>query len=183
MNILLMSGSLRKDSLNRKLLKNIVTIIQENNLGTVQIADLKTLAFPVYDGDIEAAEMPAGVKTLGQMIAAADVFITCSPEYNGSIAGSFKNAIDWVSRLRPVPLEGKPILLTGASPGGFGAIRGLGNSRGPFEANGSYVYPSTFALPKAHEAFTPDDVLIDEGTKKRLADTVTKFLKFAEKLK
>ncbi|WP_408097719.1 NADPH-dependent FMN reductase [Peredibacter sp. HCB2-198] len=183
MKILLFSGSLRKDSLNKKLLSVIDQLIKKFPDCETRIADLKSLSIPVYDGDIEAEGIPQGVLELGKMIKEADAIITCSPEYNGSIAGSLKNTIDWVSRIRPVPLEKKPILLTGASPGAFGSIRALGQTRAPFEALGSYVYPQSFALPKAHEAFSTEGTLVDQGTEKKLEGLLLGYLEFAKRLK
>lgn len=181
MKLLLFSGSLRKESLNKKLLNVIAKNLQENKDLQIEIADIKALSIPVYDGDVEAAGIPDGVKQLGNMISDANAVIICSPEYNGSIAGPLKNTIDWISRLRPVPLDKKPLLLTGASPGGFGAIRALGFTRAPLEAVGSFVFPQSFALPKAHEAFGPEGKLLDAGTEKRLAETLKNFIEFARK--
>lgn len=182
MKFLLFSGSLRTGSLNKKLLAEIAKILKEIPGCEVQIADIKALSIPVYDGDIESEGMPTGVQKLGEMIKNADALITCSPEYNGSIAGPLKNTIDWISRLRPIPLEKMPVLLTGASPGGFGSIRALGQTRAPFEALGSFVYPQSFALPKAHEAFTPEGELVDPGTKKRLEALLVSYKEFAQKI-
>lgn len=180
MNILLFSGSLQINSLNKKLLAVANHILVSHKHKTT-VADLKSLAFPVYDGDIEAAGIPEGVKQLGQMIAQADALVIASPEYNGAMAGSLKNAVDWVSRIRPMPLGKKPVLLMGASPGGFGAIRALGNSRAPFETLGCFVYPQTFALPKADQAFSPTGEFGDEKTKQHLADLLVNYTDFAEK--
>ena len=181
MKVLLFSGSLRKESLNKKLVSVIANQLRENKDLEIEIADLKSLSIPVYDGDVEATGIPDGVKQLGQMITQANALIICSPEYNGSMAGPLKNTIDWISRLRPVPLEKKPVLLTGASPGGLGAIRGLSHARAPFEAIGSFLFPQTFGLAKAHEAFGADGNLLDVGTNKRLVDLLKNFQDFARK--
>lgn len=183
MNYLLFSGSLRSGSYNKKLVAVVHSILAGNPAANIKIADIRSLSIPVYDGDVEAVGIPEGVKELGKMIQEADALIISSPEYNGSIAGVLKNTIDWVSRLRPVPLERKPILLMGASPGYFGSIRALGFTRAPFETLGSYLYPQSFALPKAGDAFTPTGDLVDEGTKKRLSGILDSFAQFAEKLK
>lgn len=182
MNVLLFSGSLRKDSLNRKLVGVAREIVAKNSAHKTTVADLKALAFPVYDGDIEKSAFPATVNQLGQMIQSADALIISSPEYNGSIAGSLKNTIDWVSRLRPVPLEKKPILLMGASPGGFGTTRALGYAKVPFEKLGAYVHPEPFPLSKAHEAFKESGELVDSDTQLRLEKLIGNFLQFAQKL-
>lgn len=183
MRILLFSGSLRKDSLNKKLLTVIARLFKEFPDCSIDIADLKSLSIPVYDGDIETVGIPEGVLQFGKVIREADAIISCSPEYNGSIAGSLKNAIDWISRLKPVPLEKKPMLLTGASPGGFGSIRALGHTRAPLETLGVYVYPQSMALPKANEAFSLEGDLRDEKTKQRLKELLIGFKDYAQRFK
>lgn len=183
MNYLLFSGSLRTQSLNRKLIDVAKTILSKNPENRPIIADLKQLNMPVYDGDIETEGMPEGVKKMGELILSAHAIVISSPEYNGSIAGSLKNAIDWISRLRPIPLEKKPVLLLGASPGAFGTIRALGSARAPLEALQCFVYPQTLALPRAHEAFSSAGELLDAGTQKKLADLLENFSTFSKKLR
>jgi NAD(P)H-dependent FMN reductase len=181
MKILLFSGSLRTGSFNKKLVAVANGLLSQKAEIKTQVADLKSLAFPVYDGDIEAAGIPKSVTELGDLVAWADAIVISSPEYNASIAGSLKNTIDWVSRLRPNRFEGKPILLMGASPGYFGAIRALGVSKAPFETLGAYVFPQTFALPKAGEAFSPTGELVEEANQKKLGTLLDSFLAFAQK--
>lgn len=182
MNFLLFSGSLRTDSLNKKLIHVIKNELEKNSSHQVQVVDLKSLDIPVYDGDIEASGLPKGVSILGQHIQNTNAIIIASPEYNGSIAGPLKNTLDWVSRLRPMPFENKTVLITGASPGGYGAIRGLSATRLPFESMGSFVYPQTFGLAKAHEAFSTSGDLIDSQITKRLNGLLSQFLEFSKKL-
>lgn len=181
MKILLFAGSLRKDSLNKKLLAKIQNILSEDKSLEVQVLDLQALNFPVYDGDIEAQGIPENVSKMGQAISQADGVIISSPEYNGSIASPLKNAIDWVSRLRPVPWEKKNVLLTGASPGYFGTIRALGHTLAPFQALGSYVYPQNFALPKAGEAFEMDGKLKDPSVEKKLRELLKNYIQYLSK--
>lgn len=182
MNILLFSGSLRKESLNAKLVAVAGQILTTQLDAHITIANLKELALPVYDGDIESAGIPDGVKKLGHMISSANGVVISSPEYNSSIAGSLKNTIDWISRLRPVPFERKCIALLGASPGGFGAIRALGQARIPLDALGAFVYPQTFALPKAHEAFVSTGALADSSIQLRLTQLLSSFIEYTKKL-
>lgn len=183
MKYLLFSGSLRTDSLNKKLINVVHKILTEQPGNEITIADIRSLSIPVYDGDVENAGMPEGVKKLGEMISNSNAVIISSPEYNSSIAGTLKNTIDWISRLRPIPLESKPIFLLGASPGGFGAIRGLTATRAPLENLGSFVFPQIFALPKANEAFKSEGELADSMTHKKLSEALVKFNQFATKLK
>lgn len=183
MKIVMFAGSLRKESLNKKLVEVARQILQGRGDLQIEKIDLQTLNFPVYDGDIEAKGIPEQVRSLGSSIMSADALVISSPEYNGSISSPLKNTIDWVSRLKPVPWEEKPICMLGASPGYFGAIRALGHCRAPFDALGSYLYPKTFALSKASEAFTPSGDLADLKTKEKLEMLLASFLQYVELLR
>jgi chromate reductase len=116
------SGSLRRGSYNAALLRAAATLAPAGH-----DIDVRTIrGIPLYDGDVEAAEgVPAGVTALKDAIAASDGLLLVTPEYNNSIPGVFKNAIDWLSRPPadiPRVFRGKPVALIGASPGGFGTI-------------------------------------------------------------
>ena len=103
-----------------------------------------------------------------------------APEYNYSIAGPLKNAIDWVSRARPMPWRGKSIYLMSASPSPMGGIRGLWQTRIPLEGCGALVFPDMFALPHANEAFDASGQLRDPGLAGRLRGQVLGFVRLAE---
>jgi len=111
-----LSGALRKASTNTLLLQNAADIFG----GAYTLADLQ---LPLYDGDVEAAGMPASVQTLSDQIAAADAVIIASPEYNKSISGVLKNALDWVSRTEGAPWQGKPVAIMSATAGRAGGER------------------------------------------------------------
>ncbi len=180
MNVLAFAGSLRADSYNKKFVQEALRMAKE--LGhSGEFLDLKPLDLPVMDEDIQNKGFPAGVTTLGEKIAAADAIIISTPEYNASISAPLKNAIDWVSRLKPMPLAGKHVLLLGASPGGLGAVRGLWHSRQPFAEIGVYLYPKMQGLPKAHEAFDETGTLKDPKTATQLKELIEKFLQQAGK--
>ncbi len=182
MKYLLFSGSLRTESLNKKLVVTASNILKEKTGTETLVVNLRDSDIPVYDGDIEEKSgVPEGVKKLGELIKNSDAIIIASPEYNSSISGSLKNVIDWVSRIRPTPFEGKPLFLMGASPGGFGGVKGLTATRVPLEALGSFIYPQTFGVPKAHELFSKEDELTDAGMKSRLSGTLDKFDLFAKR--
>ncbi len=180
MKIALFCGSLRKDSLNKKLLLATQRLLPQDTES--EFVDLKPLSLPVYDGDIEAENFPSAVRSLGEKLKSADAWIVVSPEYNGSISSPLKNTIDWLSRLKPHPFEKKPVLLMAATPGGMAGIRALLHSRRPFESLGAYVFPQTFGLAKAHEAFNPDGTLTDSKNQERLRELLKDYADFASKL-
>lgn len=113
--LLTISGSLRKESYNRMLLKQAAADFGEAN---VVDADLN---LPLYDGDLEASEgIPASVQTLADQISQADAIVIAAPEYNKSISGVLKNAIDWVSRVPGGVLANKPVVVLSAAAGRTG---------------------------------------------------------------
>lgn len=186
MKILTFAGSLRKDSLNKKLSHVALNFVKTNQLADIEFCDLQTLQIPVYDGDLETAlGLPAGVVQLCQKISEAQALIVCTPEYNGSIPGILKNTIDWISRQKPNPLAGKHILILAASPGALGGVRSLWHTRVPFEVLGAHVYPEMMGVPKAHEAFSADLAeglkLIDPKLSQNLEKLIKEFIAFASK--
>jgi chromate reductase len=160
MKVFAIAGSLRKDSFNHKLL-TIAAPIAEREGATLDVASLRDFEMPLYDYDIEAASgPPAGALALAARITAADALLIASPEYNYSVPGVLKNAIDWLSRVKPMPLRGKRALLLSASLSLVGGNRGLWALRMPLEVLGVHVYPDMFSLATAHEAM-PDGALKD----------------------
>ena len=108
-------GSVRKGSYNAALARALPGLAPEG----VEVALLPSVAsLPIYDGDIEAAGMPQAVTDMGGAVAAADGLVIVTPEYNYSVPGGLKNALDWLSRIKErQPLKGKPTLIMSASPG------------------------------------------------------------------
>ena len=117
-----MSGSLRKDSFNTRLLFAVQELLPENvTMGIVSIADQ-----PLYNADLDlpcAKQRPPIVQQFREVLATADGFVFVSPEYNYSIPGGLKNAIDWASRGEDSPLMNKPVAVMGATPGMWGTVR------------------------------------------------------------
>jgi chromate reductase len=179
MKILLFSGSLRKASLNRKLLAVVASKLKKSG-EEAHVLDLAELHFPVYNFEIEEKGIPDTVKKMAQAIGDAEALLICSPEYNGGMSGVLKNALDWVSRIRPMPWKNKPLLLMAASPGALGGTRGLWHGRVPFEVAGCFFYPDMFALPKADEAFDEAGDLKDKKTDERIDDILQSYLNFAK---
>src|SRR4051794_13706252 len=105
-SFLVLSGSMRMDSLNTKMARLAATTIEAEG-GTVDFATMCDFALPAYNGDDEDdTGIPPAAEDLRARIEATDAFILASPEYNGSMAGCVKNAVDWVSRFRPQPFHG-----------------------------------------------------------------------------
>jgi NAD(P)H-dependent FMN reductase len=154
MKILAFAGSLRTHSANKKLAREAVRLLTEHSLARAEFADLRDYPMPVYDGDREQNEgLPDQVLKLSARLAEADALIVATPEYNGGISGVLKNALDWVSRVKPMPIAEKHLVLLSASPGGWGGVRGLWHSRVPLEALGAHVFPQMMSLPGAGSAF------------------------------
>ena len=113
--LLLISGSLRREATNRKLLAEAARLF-----GAAEVA-WGDLNLPLYDGDFEAeVGIPAAVQALADQIAAADAVAISTPEYNKGISGVLKNALDWVSRTEGAPWAGKPVAVMSAAAGRAG---------------------------------------------------------------
>lgn len=180
MRTLAFSASHRKGSLNHKLIALAAAIATREGF-EVDLADMKEFDMPVYDGDIEShAGLPPGVKALTERIRNVDAILIATPEYNYSIAAPLKNAIDWVSRARPIPWRGKSVYLMSASPSPMGGIRGLWHTRVPLEGCGALVFPDMFALPHANKAFDEHGAFVDDATEARLEKELIGFLRLAE---
>jgi len=138
---------------------------------------------PASDGDAETASgIPAGAQELKRRLLANDAFVIACPEYNASMPGTIKNLIDWTSRFRPQPFDGKHALLLSASPSLAGGNRVLWSLRIPLEHLGSRVFPDMFSLAMAHKAFVDDDIT-DAALRARFEKNVQAFLSLAEAAK
>ncbi|MEU5190317.1 NAD(P)H-dependent oxidoreductase [Streptomyces klenkii] len=181
MRVLVLGASLRADSLNARLASLVARLVRDEAGADVDHAHLNEFAMPLYNGDTEDAEgVPPGALALRERLSACQALVISAPEYNASMPGVLKNAIDWVSRVRPQPFKDKHALLVSASPSMVGGNRGLWALRVPLEHLGTRVYPDMFSLAKAHEGFTSDGDLADSGLHARLAESVTSFLRLVE---
>ncbi len=180
--LLAFAASLRRGSWNRKLIQLAADLARQAG-AEVDLADFREFDMPLFDGDLQAASgIPAGAQELARRVGAVDGVMIASPEYNYSLPGTLKNAIDWVSRMRPMPLRGKSGFLLAASNGQIGGIRGLWQLRIPLEGLGVMLYPDMFALPWADKAFGPDGRLMESERQDRLAAMVKAYLEMARKL-
>ncbi|MCI0406052.1 MAG: NAD(P)H-dependent oxidoreductase [candidate division Zixibacteria bacterium] len=178
--IFAIAGSLRAGSFNRKLLAAAVRKIKD---ATVDVADLKEFDLPLYDGDLEAQGLPPGVIKLKERIAAADALLIATPEYNWSIPGVFKNAIDWASRPPSNPFRGKTALITAASAGYFGGVRSILQLRQVFVTLGVFTIPEQVTVAFGAKAFDEAGKLADPKLDVSLQKGIDALIGFTVSLK
>src|SRR5436190_16321935 len=178
-----LSGSLRVGSYNTALLRAAAGLMPD---GTQLI--VKTIHnIPLYNGDVEAVDgIPLAVRELGEAIANGDGLLLATPEYNNSIPGPFKNAIDWLSRIEDGPrpiFARKPVAIIGASPGGFGTLLSQ-NAWLPVlrTLETRTWFGGRLLVSRAAGVFGADGQLVDEATKKRLRDFVAGFAGYIQSL-
>lgn len=182
LKVLVFAASLRAESLNRKLAA-LAARVAEHYGATVDLASMRDFDVPLFDGDVEAAGgIPQGARELCGRLQANDALIISSPEYNGSMPGTIKNLIDWTSRFRPQPFDGRHGLLLSASPSLAGGNRGLWALRMPLEHLGTRIFPDMFSLSMAHKAFDGDEIA-DPALRGRFEDNLRAFLSGAEAAK
>ena len=182
LRVLVLGASLSSRSLNNRLAAFVARLVTEKG-GTSELANVGDFDCPFYDHDIEVeAGLPVGAHRFCEHLKAADALIVASPEYNASMPGAIKNLIDWVSRFRPQPFNGKQALLMSASPSMVGGNRGLWALRVPFEHLGTRVYPDMFSLAQAHQAWE-GETLKETAVHDRLDRTLGCFLDVVEATK
>ncbi len=168
--ILGISGSLRRGSHNTSLLRAAARSLPPG----VELEVFDGLAeLPQYDADLDTTPEPAPVAQLRRAIADADGVLIATPEFNGSLPGVLKNALDWASR--PFPdnsLRGKPVAVVGASTGLFGAVWAQADARKVLGIIGADVIDGELPVGQAHAAFIDDDRLADPGLSTALEDLV-----------
>jgi chromate reductase len=183
LRVMVLGASLRKESLNVRLATLAAQTVRARGADVHQ-PRMAELDCPAYDQDVEAtAGIPQGARELCRLLKESDAIMIASPEYNASIPGYLKNTIDWVSRFRPQPFNGKQAFLLSASPSMIGGNRGLWSLRVPLEHLGARVYPDMFSLAQALEAFAGNGRLRNDLLQKRLDDTIGCFLDLVEAAK
>lgn len=174
-----LSGSLRRGSFNTALLHAAAELVP----GGAGLSVRTVHGIPLYDGDAEAAEgIPRAAAELKDAIAAADGLLLATPEYNNSVPGVLKNAIDWLSR-PPADIKrvfgGKPVALLGASPGGFGTVLAQNAWLPVFRTLGARLWSEgRLLVSRAGAVFDPSGRITDEKVREQLERFVHGFIGF-----
>jgi len=172
LNVLMICGSLRKGSFNRKLM-SLLPGLAPPDMRLTEAPPFR--GFPIYDFDIQNEQgFPAEVNTLADAIRAADGLIVVSPEYNWSIPGGWKNAIDWMSRMQNQPFAGKPVAIQSAAGGLLGGARMQYHLRQSLTSVDCFLFGRpevliTFAAQKFDEAGNLKDAAAIDLIKQQLA--------------
>jgi chromate reductase len=159
MRILAVSGSLREGSFNTSLLRGALEAAPEG----VELELWEGIGeLPLYDEDLDDNDVPESVRHLREDWAAADAILFSTPEYNGSVPGGLKNAIDWASRPRhEAPLRNKPVAVVGASTGQFGALWAQQDLKRILGIAGARVVGTEIPVSRADERFDTEGRLLD----------------------
>jgi chromate reductase, NAD(P)H dehydrogenase (quinone) len=178
-----MSGSLRKESFNTWLLHAVQELLPEGvTMDIISIAEI-----PLYNADLDLPsenERPGNVMAFRQALAKADGVVIVSPEYNYSIPGGLKNAIDWASRGEDSPLLKKPVALLGATPGMWGTVRMQQAFHPLFQyLNMRPVYQPEVLIAQAKEKFDEKGKLKDEKAKEIIKKKLNNLKQLTEKCK
>ena len=178
-HVLGFAGSLRRDSFNRAALRAAGELLPDGM--ALEVFDLRPI--PLYDGDLEAAGLPEPVRQFRGRIAAADALLIATPEYNYSMPGVLKNAIDWASRPPDSPLNGKPLAIMGASQGR------LGTARAQYHLRQTCVFTNLLPVNKpevfiatAQEKFDAQGRLTDEFTRRNIQELLASLADWTRRL-
>ena len=177
---LVFSASLRAGSLNTRLAELAAGVLEARG-GHVHRATMNDFDAPSFDADDQAdAGFPDGAIEFRRQLEGCDAFVIASPGYNASMPGLLKNAVDWVSRFSPQPLNERHGLLMSASPSMSGGNRGLWTLRVPFEHLGARIFPDMFSLAQADRAFDEQGQLANEVLRQRFEDNIGSFMDLVE---
>jgi chromate reductase len=178
LHFVVLLGSLRRGSYNAAVARALPALAPPG----VTIAPLGSIGdFAIYNGDVEAQGIPAPVAAMGEAIAKADGVIVVTPEYNYSIPGGLKNAIDWLSRLKPQPFLDKPVAIESASPGVLGGARAQYHLRQTFVMLEARVFnkPEVFVGHANQKIDARSGELTDAPTRDIIAKQLAGFAAFA----
>jgi len=182
LKLLLIAGSARSGAWSVKL-RDAARRVAQAAGADASVLDLRELALPLYDGDIEASQgVPAGAATLRDAIAAHDAVLIVTPEYNGFPTPLVINAFDWLSRLKDglAVTADKPVALLASSPGALGGLRAMNTLRLYLQMTFQMiVVPQQQAVARAHEAFAADGALADAKAAATLTGVVNAVLRLA----
>ena len=179
MNVIGISGSLRKGSFNTAALRAAQGLAPEGMM--IERAEIGDL--PLYNDDVRAAGFPPPAERLRAQIAAADAVLLVTPEYNYSISGVLKNAIDWASRPPNQPFEAKPVAIMGASPGLFGSVRAQYHLRQMLIfLNAMPLNRPEVMIGQAQNKFDADGNLTDEAAKGFIRDLMANLASWARQI-
>ncbi len=179
MRVLGISGSLRRGSYNSALLRAAA----ERLPGGVELVEFDRLReVPPYDEDVEMAGTPEAVEALREAVRGADAVLIATPEYNSSIPGQLKNALDWVSRpAGKSALNGKPAAVIGASTGMFGAVWAQAELRKVLSAMGGRVVEAELAVGHAKELLAGDRLELSPQQAAQLEEILAELVAAAER--
>ena len=185
--ILAFAGSLRSGSFNKKLVRIAAQGARAAGAEVTEI-DLRDIALPLYDGDIEREQgLPPNAKRFKRLLIEHNGILIGSPEYNTAITAVLKNAIDWASRTEAgesalTAFKGKVGGLMSASPGNFGGVRSLAMLRAILSNLGVIVVPTQLGIARANEAFDADGNLQDERQRETIHSIGAEVVRFVGKL-
>jgi chromate reductase len=183
LKVLVICGSLRKGSFNASIARALPGLAP----GELALTPAPSFAnFPIYNADNQnATGFPADVNAWADAIRSADAVIIVSPEYNWSIPGGLKNAIDWASRMKEVPFKDKPVVLMSASPGQLGAARMQYHLRMALTAIDAQMFgkPEVFVNFAAKKIDEKTGELTDQPTKDIIKQQLAAFVKFVKRVK
>lgn len=178
MKVLAISGSLRRDSHNTELLRTAAELMPPSV--ALEIFDGLKAVEP-YDEDDDRGAGPEGARRLREAIESADAILIATPEYNSSIPGQLKNALDWASRPKGEnALWGKPAAVVGASTGMFGAVWSQAEARKVLGASGARVIDMDLPVGHADDTFTEDGRLSEQELRDRYVEILDELVALAE---
>jgi NAD(P)H-dependent FMN reductase len=179
MKLILMGGSLRPESLNRRFLGHLLALLAADGHAASSFVG-EALRLPLYE---DGLAVPPALTGLKEDLRTAQGLVIVSPEYNAGIPGHMKNAVDWLSVQKPNPVAGLPVLLCACSPGALGGSRALLPWRATLANLGAFVVPDTITVPRADQNLDPEGAPLDPRTRDSVRSALASFLSIAARLK